>query len=202
MHGFSSHTFRWVNKEGVAHWVKLHFKTKAGIKNLTGDQADALKGPEPDYATKDLFNHIDGGKTAEWTLHIQAMPELDAFKYRFNAFDVTKVISQKDYPLIPIGDLVLNKNPLNYFADTEQVAFSPGNLVPGFEVSPDKMLQGRLFSYPDTHRHRLGANFDQIPINCPFRSNVHNIYRDGPMTVNGNQGISLIKFRQQEELLP
>jgi catalase len=202
MHGFSSHTFRWINKEGVAHWVKLHFKTKSGIKNLTNDQADALKGPEPDYATKDLFNHIDSGKTAEWTLHIQAMPELDAYKYRFNIFDVTKVMSQQDYPLIPIGDLVLNKNPLNYFADTEQVAFSPGNLIPGFEVSPDKMLQGRLFSYPDTHRHRLGANFDQLPINCPYRSNVNNIYRDGPMTVNGNQGIPLLNSRQQEELLP
>lgn len=188
MHGYSSHTFRWINKEGAAHWVKLHFRTKSGIKNFTAEQADALKGPEPDYATKDLFNHIESGKTAEWSLFIQAMPEVDALKYRFNIFDVTKIISQKDYPLIPIGEMVLNKNPLNYFADTEQAAFSPGHLVPGMEPSFDKMLQGRLFSYPDTHRHRLGANYEQIPINCPYRANTHNIYRDGPMNVNGNQG--------------
>ena len=192
MNGYSSHTFRWINKDGVAHWVKLHFKTKSGIKNFTAEQADALKGPEPDYATKDLFNHIESGKTAEWKVFIQAMPETDAIKYRFNIFDVTKVISQKDYPLIPVGEMVLNKNPLNYFADTEQSAFSPGHLVPGMEPSPDKMLQGRLFSYPDTHRHRLGANYEQIPINCPYRANVHNGQRDGPMRVDGNQGRALV----------
>jgi catalase len=176
--------------------VKYHFRTKSGIKNFTQEQADALKAPEPDYATKDLFNHIESGKTSEWTLFVQIMPELDAFKYRFNAFDVTKVISKKDYPLIPVGEMVINRNPLNYFAETEQVAFSPGNLIPGFEVSPDKMLHGRLFSYPDTQRHRLGPNFEQIPINCPYRSYVHNIDRDGLMNVNGNQGIRSFNFRQ------
>jgi catalase len=188
MHGFSSHTFRWVNKEGVASWVKLHFKTKQGIKNLTAEKALQLKGTDPDYSQRDLFNTLQDGKTAEWDLSIQVMPELDAFKYRYNIFDVTKVISQKDYPLIPVGTLVLNKNVENYFAETEQVAFSPGHLVPGMEPSPDKMLQGRLFSYPDTHRHRLGANSDQIPINCPYRTKVHNGQRDGPMRVDGNQG--------------
>ena len=202
MNGYSSHTFRWINKDGVAHWVKLHFKTKSGIKNFTAEQADALKGPEPDYATKDLFNHIESGKTAEWKLFIQAMPETDAIKYRFNIFDVTKVISQKDYPLIPIGEMVLNKNPLNYFADTEQSAFSPGHLVPGMEPSPDKMLQGRLFSYPDTHRHRLGANYEQIPINCPYRANVHNGQRDGPMRVDGNQGKRVVMQARSQTTSP
>ena len=192
MHGFSSHTFRWVNKEGIAHWVKLHFKTKSGIKNLSAEQADKLTGEDPDYATRDLHNHIKEGKTAEWSLYIQAMPENEAANYRFNIFDVTKVISQKDYPLIYVGEFVLNRNPENYFAETEQVAFSPGHLVPGMEPSPDKMLQGRLFSYPDTHRHRLGANFEQIPINCPYRARVHNGQRDGPMRIDGNQGIFVL----------
>lgn len=116
------------------------------------------------------------------------MPEKDAMNYRFNIFDVTKTISQKDYPLMYVGDMVLNRNPENYFAETEQVAFSPGHLVPGMEVSPDKMLQGRLFSYPDTHRHRLGTNYNQIPINCPYRTQINNGQRDGPMAVQGNQG--------------
>lgn len=110
MHGFSSHTFRWVNKEGIAHWVKLHFKTKSGIKNLSADQAAKLSGEDPDYATRDLFNHIQDGKTAEWSLYIQAMPENEAMNYRYNIFDVTKTISQKDYPLIYVGDLVINRN--------------------------------------------------------------------------------------------
>ena len=188
MHGFSSHTFRWINSEGVAHWVKLHFKTKSGIKNLSAERADQLAGEDPDYATRDLFNHIKEGNTAEWSLYIQAMPENEAVNYRFNIFDVTKVISQKDYPLIYVGEFVLNRNQENYFAETEQSAFSPANLVPGMEASPDKMLQGRLFSYPDTHRHRLGANFEQIPINCPYRARVHNGQRDGPMRIDGNQG--------------
>jgi len=114
------------------------------------------------------------------------MPEKDADTYKYDVFDVTKVWSQADYPLIPVGKLVLNRNPDNYFAETEQVAFAPTNLVPGIEPSHDKMLQGRIFSYPDTHRHRLGANFDQIPINCPYKARVANHQRDGPGTVNGN----------------
>ena len=121
-------------------------------------------------------------------MKIQAIPERDAFSYKWNIFDITKVIPQADYPLIPVGTLVLNRNVENYFAEIEQSAFSPGHLVPGMEPSPDKMLQGRLFSYPDTHRHRLGANYEQIPVNCPYRAKVHNGYRDGPMRVDGNQG--------------
>ena len=158
MNGYSSHTFKWINKEGEVHWVKIHVKTKLGIKNLTGDQAAQLY-TDPDYAARDLVSHIDQGKTAEWDFFIQAIPEKAAWSYPYNIFDVTKVVPHADYPLIPVGTLVLNRSVENYFAETEQSAFSPGHLVPGMEPSPDKMLQGRLFSYPDTHRHRLGANY-------------------------------------------
>ena len=167
--------------------MKIHFKTKSGIKNLKSDQAAQLY-TDPDYATRDLVNHIDQGKTAEWDMFIQAIPEKDGYSYPTNIFDVTKVIPHGDYPLIPVGTFVLNRNVDNYFAETEQSAFSPGHLVPGMEPSPDKMLQGRLFSYPDTHRHRLGANYEQIPVNCPYRAKVHNGHRDGPMRVDGNRG--------------
>ena len=143
---------------------------------------------DPDYAQRDLVNHLDSGKTAEWELCIQAIPEKDAPNYKFNILDPTKVVSQQDYPLIKIGKITLNKNVLNHFAETEQSAFSPGNFVPGMSPSTDRILQARLFSYPDTHRHRLGANFDQIPINCPFRSKVFNGQRDGPMNVTSNSG--------------
>ena len=187
MNGYSSHTFKWINREGDIHWVKLHFKTKSGIKNLSADKAASLF-TDPDYAARDLVSTLDQGKTAEWDVFIQAIPERDAYSYKWNIFDVTKIIPHSDYPLIPVGTLVINKNVENYFAEVEQSAFSPGHLVPGMEPSPDKMLQGRLFSYPDTHRHRLGANYEQIPVNCPYRAKVHNGYRDGPMRIDGNQG--------------
>lgn len=187
MNGYASHTFRWINKEGEAFWIKLHFKTKSGIKNLKFDEALG-RFADPDYACRDLVQHLDSGKTAEWDLKIQVIPEKDAFSYKWNIFDVTKVVPHGDYPLIPVGTLVLNKNVENYFAEVEQSAFSPGHLIPGMEASPDKMLQGRLFSYPDTHRHRLGANYEQIPVNCPYRAKVSNGLRDGPMRVDGNQG--------------
>jgi len=171
--------------------VKLHFKTLAGIKTLTGKQAEDLR-MAPDYAVTDLVNHLDAGKTAEWQLSIQVIPEKEGFNYKWNIFDVTKVVPHGDYPLIPVGKLVLNRNPDNYFAETEQAAFSPGHLIPGMEPSLDKMLQGRLFSYPDTHRHRLGGNYDQIPINCPYRASVYNVNRDGYMSVgkNGGSGVN------------
>ena len=187
MNGYSSHTFKWINKDGDIHWVKIHFKTKSGIKNLKADQAAQLY-TDPDYATRDLVSHIDQGKTAEWEVYIQAIPEKDGYSYPINIFDVTKIIPHGDYPLIHVGTMVLNRNVDNYFAETEQSAFSPGHLIPGMEPSPDKMLQGRLFSYPDTHRHRLGANYEQIPVNCPYRAKVHNGHRDGPMRVDGNRG--------------
>lgn len=190
MDGFSSHTFKWVNAEGEVFFVKWHFKTTSGIKNLDRQIAGKLSGEDPDYATRDLFNHIQGGKTAEWTFYAQIMPEKEAETYQWNVFDITKVWPHKDYPLVKVGKIVLNRNPENFFAETEQVAFSPGHLVPGIETSNDKMLQGRLFSYPDTHRHRLGANYQQLPINCPYMTRVMNHQRDGPATVNGNGGSS------------
>jgi len=180
MNGYSSHTFKFVNAEGKQYWTKIHLKTEAGIKCLTQEEADRIKSFDLDYSTRDLFNHIAAGKEVGWRMYVQIMQYEDAFTYRFNPFDVTKVWPQGDYPLIPVGRLVLNRNPKNYFAEVEQAAFSPAHLVPGIEPSPDKMLQGRLFSYADTHRHRLGtANYQSIPVNCPYRARVKNYYRDG-----------------------
>lgn len=188
LHGYSSHTLKLVNSQGKAHFVKFHFKNDKGAKNLSADEAGKLSGSNPDYATKDLFDAIEKGDYPTWTAQIQVMPIEDALKYKWNPFDVTKVWPHKDYPLINIGKLVLNRNPENYFAETEQAAFSPSHLVPGIEPSQDKMLQGRLFSYPDTHRHRLGVNYTQIPINTPYAAKVNNYHRDGFMAVNGNGG--------------
>ena len=169
MNGYSSHAFKWVNAEGESFYVQYHFKTDQGIKNLTADEAHKLKADNPDHATQDLYDHIDKGEFPSWTFKVQIMPEADADKYEWDVLDITKVWPHADYPLIEVGKLVLNKNPKNYFAETEQSAFSPGHLVPGIEPTNDKMLQGRLFSYPDTHRHRLGPNYHTIPINCPYR---------------------------------
>ena len=189
MHGFSSHTFKFVNANGEVHFVKIHLRSDAGIKNLTLEEATKIKAEDPDYATRDLFDHINTGKTATWTFHIQVMPEKDAEKYEWNILDVTKVWPHKDYPLQQVGKLVLDRNPENYFAEIEQAAFSPSHLVPGIEPSLDKMLQGRLFSYPDTHRHRLGVNYQQLPVNCPYRTKVNNYHRDGPgLYINPGKG--------------
>ena len=188
MNGYGSHTFRWVNDKGEGFWVKWHFLTDSGIKNLTDSEATRLKAENPDFATEDLFKHIEKGGQSTWTFKVQIMPEKDVENYKWNIFDVTKVWPHGDYPLIPVGKLVLNKNPRNYFAEIEQSAFSPGNLVPGIEPSFDKMLQGRLFSYHDTHRHRLLGNYTQIPVNCPYRTKVNNGQRDGIMVVDGNKG--------------
>ena len=167
MNGYSSHTYKWVNAKGEVSYVKYHFKTDAGIKNFTGDEAAEMTKKDPEFATRDLFDHIAKGGVASWTWCIQIMPEAQALAFEWDVLDVTKVWPQKKCPLIPIGKMVLNRNPENYFAEVEQSAFAPTHTVPGIEPSNDKMLQGRLFSYPDTHRHRLGANYDQIPINCP-----------------------------------
>ncbi|GAM17942.1 hypothetical protein SAMD00019534_011170 [Acytostelium subglobosum LB1] len=190
MDGFSSHTLKWVNQQGKAYWVKLHFKTESGIQNFTAEESGRLAGSDPDCATRDLFDTIAKGGEPAWKVNIQLMEFDDAAKYRFDPFDITKVWPHKDYPLIPIGRMVLNRNPENYFAEVEQAAFSPSHMVPGIEPSLDKMLQGRLFSYPDTHRHRLGVNYQQIPINCPYavKGGVKNYQRDGSMAVNGNGG--------------
>lgn len=188
MNGYSSHTFKWINQEGEVFYVKLHFKSNQGIKNMTGKQAAEMKSKDPDYATRDLQEAIDRGDYPSWTANVQIMPEKEAETYRWNVFDITKVWPHKDYPLIPFGKLTLNRVPDNYFADVEQSAFAPTNVVPGIEPSEDRLLQGRLFSYPDTHRHRLGGNHDQIPINCPYRARTVTTARDGYMCVNGNQG--------------
>ena len=188
MHGFGSHTFKWVNADGKAVWVKYHFRTEAGIKNLSAEEATNVCAHDPDHATRDLFEHIAKGGEAAWQVSVQIMPLEDAETYRYDPFDVTKVWLFKDYPRIPLGRFVLNQNPENYFAQIEQAAFSPSSFVPGIEASPDKLLQGRLFSYPDTQRHRLGPNYAQIPVNCPYATKAQNHQRDGQMSVDGNGG--------------
>ncbi|XP_022701562.1 catalase-like isoform X1 [Varroa jacobsoni] len=188
MNGYGSHTFKLVNADNDINYCKFHYKTDQGISNLTVERANELAASDPDYSIRDLYNAIENGKHPSWTLYIQIMTSQQAEKFPFNPFDVTKVWPHADYPLIPVGKLVLNRNPTNYFAEVEQMAFSPANLVPGIEPSPDKMLQGRLFSYNDTHRHRLGPNYLQIPVNCPYATRVRNAQRDGAMCINGNQG--------------
>ncbi len=188
MDGFSGHTFKWVNAEGRAVWVKYHFKTETGIENFTRQEAEEMTGVDPDYATRDLFDTIDRGGEAAWKVHVQILPLEVADTYPFDIFDITKVVSQKDYPLIEIGRFVLNRNPTNYFAEVEQAAFSPSNVVPGIDFSPDKMLQGRIMSYADAHRYRLGSNYSLIPINCPFATQKHNHQADGLMRVDDNGG--------------
>ncbi|WP_099156464.1 catalase [Virgibacillus ndiopensis] len=187
MNGYGSHTYKWVNDQGEAFWVKYHFISEQGVKGLDVDLADKLAGENPDYHTEDLYNAIDQGDFPAWKLYVQIIPYEDYKTYKWDLFDVTKTVSQKDYPRIEVGRMVLNRNPENYFAEVEQSAFTPGNLVPGIEASPDKMLQGRIFSYGDAHRYRLGANNQQIPINRPVNE-VKNYQRDGAMRVDGNGG--------------
>ncbi|NUB15978.1 catalase [Azospirillum brasilense] len=188
MDGFSSHTFSWINAAGERFWVKVHFKTRQGIQNFTADQAVRMAGVDPDHATRDLFAAIRDGDFPAWTVSVQIMPEAEADSYRINPFDVTKVWPHADYPLVEIGELVLNRNPENFFAEVEQAAFSPANVVPGISFSPDKMLQGRLFAYADAHRYRLGANHQTLPVNRPHAAEVRNHQRDGAMRFDGNGG--------------
>jgi len=188
MDGFSSHTFKWVNDKGEAFWVKYHFKTNQGNKGLPLDKIKDIEHRTLDYANEDLYENIKKGNFPSWTWYVQIMPEKDGLDYKYDIFDITKVWPHGDYPLMPVGQLVLNRLPDNFFAESEQVALSPTNLVPGIEPSNDRILQGRIFAYNDTQRHRLGGSFEQIPINCPYRCRVDNYQRDGPMIVNGNQG--------------
>ncbi|MFB6892262.1 catalase [Kitasatospora sp. NPDC056327] len=180
MNGYGSHTYLWINASGERFWVKYHFKTDQGIDFLTAEDADRLAGTDPDLHREDLWQAIDGGNPPSWTLHVQVMPFDDAPGYRFNPFDLTKVWPHGDYPLIRVGKLTLNRNPEDYFVHIEQAAFEPSNLVPGISVSPDKMLLGRVFSYPDTHRYRIGPNYAQLPPNRPHVP-VHSYAKDGPM---------------------
>jgi catalase len=186
MHGFGSHTFLWYNAAGEKFWVKYHFKTDQGIQNFTAAEAAALTATDADHHTRDLFNAIKQGDHPSWTVNVQVMPFEAAADYRFNPFDLTKVWPHSDYPEITIGRFTLNRNPVNYFAEVEQSSFEPANMVPGIGPSPDKMLQGRLFSYPDAHRYRIGPNYLQLPINQP-KSPVHSYNVDGPMAYTNPQ---------------
>lgn len=188
MNGYGSHTFKLVNDKGEAVYCKFHHKTNQGIKSLRAEEAERLTSVDPDYATRDLYNAIADGNFPSWTTYIQVMTFEEAERFRWNPFDLTKVWPHSEFPLIPVGRITLNRNPKNYFAEVEQAAFDPSNMVPGVEPSPDKMLQARLFAYPDTHRHRIGTNYLQIPVNCPFNAKVKNYNRDGPQVFDDNQG--------------
>ncbi|NQD73290.1 catalase [Pseudomonas sp. CM27] len=187
MHGFGSHTYSLISAEGERTWVKWHFKTQQGIKNLTPADAARLAGTDPDYAQRDLFEAIERGEYPRWTVCIQVMSEDQAASRGENPFDVTKTWSQKDHPLIEVGVLELNRNPLNYFAEVEQAAFGPSNMVPGVGLSPDRMLQGRVFAYADAHRYRVGTNHQQLPVNAP-RCAVNSYQRDGSMATGSYAG--------------
>jgi catalase len=187
MNGYGSHTYSLINADNERTWVKFHFKTEQGIKCLTDAEAESVIGKCRESHQRDLYDSIEAGDFPYWKMQIQVMPEKDASKCPFNPFDLTKVWPHADYPMIDVGVLELNRNPDNYFADVEQAAFNPTNIVPGISFSPDKMLQGRLFSYGDAQRYRLGVNHHLIPVNkprCPF----HSFHRDGAMRVDGNHG--------------
>jgi catalase len=188
MHGFGSHTYKWYNAEGRYFWVKYHFVSDPGAKDLTRQQAQSLCGSDPDHATRDLFDAVARKEYPSWTLKMQIMTPEQGEDYRFDIFDITKVWPHADFPLITAGRLVLNRNPENYFAEVEQSAFAPSNFVPGIAASPDKMLQGRLFAYHDTHLHRLGPNYHLIPVNAPRHAPERSCQRDGPMRVDNGGG--------------
>jgi catalase len=187
MHGFGSHTYALIDAAGERVWVKFHFRSQQGIENLTDGEAAAIVADDRESHGRDLFTAIESGDFPRWTLFIQVMTEAQARNHQHNPFDLTKVWPKADYPLIKVGELELNRNQDNYFAEVEQAAFSPANVVPGIGFSPDKMLQARLFSYADAQRYRLGVNFNHIPVNapkCPF----HAYHRDGAMRTDGNLG--------------
>ena len=190
MNGYGSHTFSLINADNERFWVKFHFKTQQGIKCLTDAEAEAIIAKDRESHQRDLFDSIEKGDFPKWDMKIQVVPEADAARFPFNPFDLTKVWPHQDYPLTDVGVFELNKNPENYFAEVEQAAFNPANIVPGIGFSPDKMLQGRLFSYGDAQRYRLGVNHQHIPVNrarCPVTS----FHRDGQMRVDGNAGGTL-----------
>ncbi len=187
MHLFGSHTFSLINAANERFWVKFHFKSQQGIRNLTDAQAAELIGQDRESSQRDLYDSIARGEFPRWTLFIQVMPEKDAGSYHLNPFDLTKVWPHGDYPMIEVGVLELDRNPENFFAEVEQAAFTPANVVPGIGFSPDRMLQARLFSYGDAQRYRLGVNHHQIPVNAP-RCPFHSYHRDGAMRVDGNHG--------------
>lgn len=187
MNGYGSHTFSFINKNNETVWVKFHFKTLQGIKTFTNSEAEEMRGKDADWAQRDLVEAIENGNFPKWALKVQIMTNEEAKNFRWNPFDLTKIWPHKEYPLIDVGIMELNEIPGNYFADVEQAAFAPAHVVDGISYSPDKMLQGRILSYPDAHRYRLGVNYEQIPVNkCPYA--VNNYQRDGFMRVDGNGG--------------
>ena len=185
MDGFGSHTFSLWNEKGERFWVKWHLKTLQGIECMQADEAAGIAGTDPDHHRRDLHAAIEAGSFPKWTVKVQIMPEADAENYHLNPFDLTKVWPYADYPLIEVGELELNRNPVNHFSEVEQAAFEPGNLPPGLGVSPDKMLQARLMSYPDAHRYRIGVNYAALDVNKP-RCPVHTYHRDGATRFDGN----------------
>lgn len=187
MHGFGSHTYSFINADNERFWVKFHFRTQQGIENLTDAEAEMVVGKDRESNQRDLFDAIERGDFPKWTMYVQIMPETDAQTVPYHPFDLTKVWPKGDYPLIEVGEFELNKNPENFFLDVEQSAFAPSNLVPGISVSPDRMLQARLFNYADAQRYRLGVNRNQIPVNAP-RCPVYSNQRDGQGRVGDNYG--------------
>ena len=190
MHGFGSHTYSFYDAENRRTWVKFHLRTMQGIRNLTDAEAEAVIAKDRESHQRDLFEAIERGDFPRWLFQIQTMTEEEARNYRINPFDLTKVWPHGDFPLQDVGILELNRNPENFYAEVEQAAFNPLNIVDGIGFSPDKMLQGRLFSYGDAQRYRLGVNLDQIPVNRP-RVAVHSYHRDGAMRVDGNFGATV-----------
>lgn len=192
MHGFSSHAYSLINNENKRIWVKFHFRSQQGIQNLTDQEAGIVVGMDRESHQRDLYQAIEEKKYPKWKMYIQVMTEEQADAMKNNPFDLTKMWFKKDYPLIPVGEFELNRNPDNYFADIEQAGFNPASVVPGISFSPDRMLQGRLFSYGDAQRYRLGVNHHQIPVNMPKGvKNPHSFHRDGQMRVDGNLGSEL-----------
>lgn len=192
MHGFSSHAYSLINDKNERTWVKFHFRSQQGIRNLTDQEAEQVVGMDRESHQRDLYEAIEKEMYPKWKMYVQLMTEEEADAMENNPFDLTKMWLKEDYPLIPVGEFELNRNPENYFAEIEQAAFNPANSVPGIGFSPDRMLQGRLFSYGDAQRYRLGVNHHQIPVNSPKGvENPHSFHRDGQMRVDGNLGSEL-----------
>ncbi len=187
VNGYSSHTYSFINSDNERFWIKLHFKTEQGIKTWTNAEAREVVGRDRESSQRDLFDAIARGDYPRWRVYAQIMPEVEAETYHINPFDLTKVWPHADYPLVEIGVMELNRNPENYFAEIEQAAFEPSNIVPGISFSPDKMLQARIMSYADAHRYRIGVNYATLPVNHPH-ADVHTYHRDGNMRFDGNYG--------------
>jgi catalase len=187
MHGFGSHTYSFLNAADERFWVKFHFKSMQGIKNWTNEEAGRVIAEDRESAQRDLFEAIERREFPRWKFSIQIMPEAEAERLEFNPFDLTKIWPHKDYPLIEVGIVELNRNPEHYFAEIEQSSFSPSNVVPGIGFSPDKMLQARIFAYADAHRYRVGTHYEALPVNRP-KNAVHTYHADGAMRFDAPKG--------------